>query len=500
MIFFVFCVNITIVCLKGGIILLESLKPERVFYYFEEISKIPHGSGNTKAISDYCVEFAKEHGLSYIQDDWNNVIIIKEASIGREQDAGIVLQGHLDMVTVKEEGCAIDFTKDALRLRIEGDDIYAEGTSLGGDDGIAVAYALAVLEDHSLSHPRLEVVLTVDEEIGLLGATGIDLSMLKGQYLLNLDSEEEGIFLTSCAGGLRGDCMIPVTYTEGEGVSYQVKVTGLTGGHSGSEIDKERANAIKLLGRLLYRLDQEISYGICALQGGEKDNAIAVECEICLLVEAQDTKRFTALLQACTAIYQAEYAISDPNLRIEMVEKGACTAKQLSPSCQRKVVYLLATLPNGVQNRSLNIPGLVETSLNLGMINLDQENLTVTASIRSSVGTRKEAISDQLCYMTEFLGGTYHTRGDYPAWEYRADSKLREVMVEIYKKKYGKEPLVQAIHAGLECGILLEKCPQLDAISFGPNIKDIHTTRERLSISSTARVWEYLIEVLAKLS
>lgn len=489
-----------IVCLKGGIVLLELLKPERVFYYFEEISKIPHGSGNTKAISDYCVKFAKEHGFSYIQDDWNNVIIIKEASVGREQDAGIVLQGHLDMVTVKDEDCKIDFSKDALCLSIEGDWICAKGTSLGGDDGIAVAYILAILEDDSLSHPHLEAVLTVDEETGLLGASGIDLSVLKGQYLINLDSEEEGIFLTSCAGGLRGDCVIPVAYMEREGVAYQVKVTGLTGGHSGAEIDKERANAIKLAGRLLYELEQKISYGICGIQGGEKDNAIATECELQLLVEESDTEQLETLLQNCTTVYQSEYTISDPNLRIEWVKKGSCVAKQLQPSSQMKGIYLLANLPNGVQNRSLNIPGLVETSLNLGMVGLDSENLTVTASVRSSVRTRKEALSNQLRYMTEFLGGEYSTRGDYPAWEYRADSKLRRVMVEIYKEKYGKEPLVQAIHAGLECGILLEKCPWLDAISLGPNMRDIHTTREQLSISSTARVWEYLIEVIAKLS
>lgn len=499
MIFFEICVNITIVCFKGGIILLESLKPERVFYYFEEISKIPHGSGNTKAISNYCVTFAKEHGFSYIQDKWNNVIIIKEASIGREQDAGIVLQGHLDMVTVKEENCTIDFATDSLCLCIDGDELYAKGTSLGGDDGIAVAYTLALLEEDSLSHPRLEVVLTVDEEIGLLGATEIDLSMLKGQYLLNLDSEEEGIFLTSCAGGLRGDCVIPVLYLESEGVAYQIKLTGLTGGHSGAEIDKERANAIKLAGRLLSELEQEISYGICGIQGGEKDNAIATECELQLLVEEQESQRLEKLIQTRTSVYQAEYAISDPNLRIEIVKKGFCTTKRLQPAYQMKVVYLLANLPNGIQNRSLDIPGLVETSLNLGIVNLNLENLTVVASVRSSVRTRKEAISNQLRYITEFLGGVYHTRGDYPAWEYRKNSRLREVMVEIYKEKYGKEPLLQAIHAGLECGILLEKCPQLDAISLGPDMKDIHTTRERLSISSTKRVWEYLIEVIARL-
>lgn len=479
--------------------MLELLKPERVFYYFEEISKIPHGSGNTKAISDYCVAFAKEHGLSYIQDSWNNVILMKEASKGREQDDGIILQGHLDMVTVKDEDCDIDFSKDALRLKVDGDEIYAEGTSLGGDDGIAVAYALAVLEDDSFSHPHLEVVLTVDEEIGLLGAAGIDLSMLKGQYLINLDSEEEGVFLTSCAGGLRGDMVIPVRYLEEEGILYQIKVTGLTGGHSGSEIDKERANAIKLTGRLLLELEQKISYGICKLQGGEKDNAIAAECTFSLLVKAEDAGQFEQLLQERMAVYQAEYACSDPNLRIEWRKKDSRIEKRIDLSCQKNVVYLLANLPNGVQNWSRIIPGLVETSLNLGIVLLDQEKLTVTASVRSSVGSRKEALSSQLRSMTEFLGGEYTTRGEYPAWEYRADSKLRETAVEIYREKYKKEPLVQAIHAGLECGILLEKCPRLDAISFGPDIKDIHTTRERLSISSVARVWEYLVEVLEKL-
>lgn len=480
--------------------MLESLKPERVFYYFEEISRIPHGSGNTKAISDYCVKFAKEHGFEYIQDHLNNVIIIKEASKGREQDNGIVLQGHLDMVTVKEAESDIDFLKDSLRLCIDGDDIYAEGTSLGGDDGIAVAYALAVLEDDSLSHPRLEVVLTVDEEIGLLGAASIDLSMLKGKYLINLDSEEEGIFLTSCAGGLRGDCVFPIIYVIGEGIEYEIKLTGMTGGHSGAEIDKERANALKLAGRLLHELDREVSYSIRKMYGGEKDNAIAKECVISLLVQVQDAKKFETLIQRCCLTYQAEYALSDPELTIELFKGEACVGKVLQPVCQMKVVYLLANLPNGVQNMSRNLPGLVETSLNLGILRLDHEKLTITVSVRSSVASRKKAVSDQLQYMTEFFGGKYTTHGDYPAWEYRPNSRLRDTMIEIYETMFGKKPLVQAIHAGLECGILLEKRPALDAISLGPNMKDIHTTKERLSISSTARMWDYLVEVITKLA
>jgi len=480
--------------------LLESLKPERVFYYFEAISKIPHGSGNRKAISDYCVNFAKEKGIAFIQDPMNNVILMKEASKGREKEKGIILQGHLDMVTVKEEDCEIDFSKDALRLRIDGDEIYAEGTSLGGDDGIAVAYALALLEDDSLSHPRLEVVLTVDEEIGMLGAIGIDLSMLKGSYLINLDSEEEGIFLTSCAGGVRGDCLLPVAYQSREGIEFEIKLTGLTGGHSGSEIHRERANAIKLMGRLLHELDREISFEITKLEGGEKDNAIPKECIVQLLVDEQDGQKFSDLVQKWEQIFQAEYTISDPELRL-LLSKGEKKKKEvLQPASQQKVIYLLATLPNGVQNKSLVIPELVETSLNLGILNLDSEKLSVTASIRSSVGSRKEAVSEQLRYITEFLGGEYSSHGDYPAWEYRTNSYLREVMVQIYEEKFKTKPMIQAIHAGLECGILLQKRPEWDAVSIGPNMKDIHTVRERLSISSVARVWDYLVELIEKLS
>ncbi|MCI9051950.1 MAG: aminoacyl-histidine dipeptidase [Lachnospiraceae bacterium] len=476
--------------------LLENLEPKKVFHYFEEITKIPHGSGNTKAISDYCVAFAKEHGLAYWQDESNNVIIVKEASKGREKDAGVILQGHLDMVAVKAEGCEKDLENDGLDVKIDRDEIYAEGTSLGGDDGIAVAYALAILDSEEISHSRLEVILTVDEETGMCGANVIDLSMIKGKYLLNLDSEEEGILLTSCAGGLRGDIKLPIIYEQNSGVFYQISIKGLKGGHSGAEIHKERANAIKLGGRLLHTLQKICNFSIINISGGEKDNAIANYFTVDLLIEEEDTKELEVILEQMQKDWKQEYAVSDKDICIVIENKGIQTSSVFHPSVQQKMIFLLMNMPNGIQNWSMDINGLVETSLNVGILRTQKDYLELVTSIRSSVKSRKYALSEQLRYLAEFLGGEYTTFGDYPEWAYKRDSELREKMIAIYEKMFGKKPEIQAIHAGLECGLLLEKCPDLDAVSFGPNMKDIHTPKERLSISSTERVWNYLLEVL----
>lgn len=480
--------------------MLEVLQPQKVFQYFEEITRIPHGSGNTKAISDYCVRFAKEHGLEYVQDELNNVIIMKQASSGREKDAAVILQGHLDMVAVKEPDSSHDFLKDALPLAIHGDWISSTKTSLGGDDGIAVAYALAVLDDDTISHPRLEVVLTVDEEVGMTGAMGIDLSMLQGKYLINLDSEEEGYILTSCAGGLHGEIGLPVQYADAEGVLLQVAVEGLLGGHSGAEIQKERANAIKLAGRLLHTLHEAADIGIAAFYGGEKDNAIPRGCTIELYTEKENVPLVKKLLESEEAIYKKEYAVSDGGVSLRVTEKGESLGRVLTPASQEKLIFLLVNLPNGVQNMSVDLPGLVETSLNIGIAGLSKERFSLTASIRSSVRSRKYAVGAQVRYLTEFLGGEFTVRGEYPEWEYKRDSHLRELAEEVYEEMFGKKPVVQAIHAGLECGLLLEKCPGLDIISIGPDMKDIHTPKEMLSISSTQRTWEYLKAILKKLS
>ncbi len=480
--------------------MLENFEPKKVFKYFEELTRIPHGSGNTKEISDYCVQFAKEHGLVYYQDEWNNVILVKEASPGRENDLGVILQGHLDMVAVKETDSTHDFMKDPLPLSVEGDWIFSTKTSLGGDDGIAVAYALAVLDDDSISHPRLEVILTVDEETGMTGAKGIDLSMLKGNYLINLDSEEEGYILTSCAGGLNGEIELPMQYVDAKGIAFTIRVDGLMGGHSGAEIQKERANAIKLAGRLLHTINEAAEIGLISFCGGEKDNAIPRSSTIELLVTEEDASRLVEIIRAEEEIYRKEYASSDSGLCLKIEEKGTCTAKVLTPAAQEKLIFLLVNMPNGIQNMSMELKGVPETSLNAGVAVLSQEKFSLTVSVRSSVRSRKHAVSAQIKYLTEFLGGEYRVRGEYPEWEYKKDSKLRELAVAVYQEMYGKKPEVQAIHAGLECGLLLDKCPGLDIISIGPDMKDIHTPKEKLSISSTQRVWEYLLAILGRIS
>ena len=475
---------------------LSELKPERVFYYFEEICKIPHGSYHTKQISDYLVEFAKKNGLSYRQDESNNVIIRKPAAAGYEEAPTVILQGHCDMVCEKIPGSVHDFEKDGLSLIIEGDYITADGTTLGGDDGIAVAYGLAIMEDASLKHPALELVITTDEEVGLLGATSLDASDLKGRYLINMDSEEEGYLWISCAGGLSATSQIPVCYEAGEGMGFRVTVEGLTGGHSGAEIDKIRANSNKLMGRFLFELKQKADYGLAKLQGGQKDNAIPRTTEAVILMDANQEELLMETAGKLQQDLRKEYSGSDGEIQISVEKLGETQMPILHPVSLQKVVFFLVQIPYGIQKMSGEIPGLVETSINPGILELDQESCKVVSSIRSSVKSAKEALTEKLIYLTEFLGGTCVPEGDYPAWEYKKESMLREIMVETYEDLFGEKPEVKAIHAGLECGLFYEKIPGLDCVSFGPNMQDIHTTEEKLSISSTARMWEYLLKVL----
>lgn len=478
----------------------EHLEPRKVFAYFEDICQIPHGSRNTKAISDYCVSFAKEHNLRYIQDEDNNVIIFKDASAGYENSEPIIIQGHLDMVCEKESGVEIDFEKDGLDLYVDGDFLKAKGTTLGGDDGIAVAYALAILDDDSLAHPPLEVVFTVDEEIGMLGAESMDLSMLKGRKLLNIDSDEEGIFLTSCAGGLQAVCELPVSRIETEGVSYEIKIGGLQGGHSGSEIDKEHGNAIFLLGRVLDSLSREVSFAIEIMEGGLKDNAIPRDAKAVIVVESEEMgNELCGKLQTLEQKLQKEYQVSDPDITLSCQKLANGKLSVLHGTAITKVLFFLRTMPNGIQHMSMDIAGLVETSLNAGIMRLTEDTFSVCFALRSSVTSRKWEVADRLTFLTEFLGGEITIGGDYPAWEYKADSVMRELMAETYRDLFGEEAKIQAIHAGLECGLFSGKIPGLDCISFGPNNYDIHTPKERLSISSTEKIWKLIVEFLKRL-
>lgn len=476
--------------------LSEKLYPQRVFYYFEQIAAIPHGSRNTKAISDYLVQFAKEHNLIWHQDACNNIVMIKEASEGYESAEPIIIQGHMDMVCEKEKNVEIDFEKDGLKLYVDGDFLMAEGTTLGGDDGIAVAYALALLESDQLAHPKLEVVITVDEEIGMLGADAIDLSMLTGHTMLNIDSDVEGSFLTGCAGGMSVNVTLPVKRVKQTGQKILITMTGLEGGHSGSEIDKEHGNANILMGRVLRTLFEATPFGIITLAGGLKDNAIPRECAAELLVPCENVNLAKEIVDSLSAELKKEFIVADPAVRIEFEDLGKAEADILDFASVSRVIFYLRSVPNGVQNMSQVMHGLVETSLNLGIMELKEDALYTVTSIRSSVGTRKADLLDRVTGVVELLGGEAEVEGDYPAWEYKQDSALRPQIAKVYEKLYGKEPVFETIHAGLECGLLSDKIKDLDCVSFGPDNFDIHTPKERLSISSTGRVWDFIVEFL----
>lgn len=475
---------------------LQGLKPEKVFRYFEEICRIPHGSGNTKEISDFLTAFAKERNLEYIQDENHNVIIRKEAAKGYEDAPTVILQGHCDMVTEKTQESLHDFMKDGLELCVEGDYITAKNTTLGGDDGIAVAYMMAILDDDTLRHPALEAVITTDEEIGLLGAAALDCSCLKGKYFINMDSEEEGYLWISCAGGLTAVSEIPVRYEERTGVAYEIIIDGLLGGHSGAEIDKNRGNSNILMGRLIHQLNEKFDFSIAELAGGQKDNAIPRTTRMVICADSKDEAAIAAELCAFEADLKKEYSGTDAGITVTMKKTADGSMQVLDTISMGKLGFYLMFIPNGIQKMSGEIPGLVETSTNLGILKLGKKSVFASSSVRSSVGSAKDALESRIQYLTEFLGGIYKGQGAYPAWEYKKDSALRDLMVEVYEETFGEKPEVKAIHAGLECGLFYDKIPGLDCVSFGPTMLDIHTTEEKLSIPSTERMYRYLLRVL----
>ena len=476
---------------------LAGLKPASVFEHFEAICAIPHGSGNTKAISDHCVGIARKLGLKYRQDEHNNVIIWKPGTRGYENSAPVMLQGHLDMVAVKEPSCDLDLERDGLRLTQRWDYISASDTSLGGDDGIAVAYALALLESEDITHPPLEVVLTVDEEIGMLGAAALDMSDLKSRRMLNLDSEEEGHLLVSCAGGLRANCHIPVEWEQQEGTKYTLLLMNCTGGHSGTEIHRGGANANVLMGRILNELQNRCPLSVGRVSGGEKDNAIASNAVAKFLLRGDEETLRKALHEVSEKLKE-EYRVTDPELSIHCFAVPDCSASVMTQESGRRVLSALTSFPPGVQQMD-RMTGTVQTSLNLGILKTEEREVTLSYSVRSSVEREKRAVADKLISMTEQLGGHVDVTGDYPGWAYREDSPLRDTMVEVYKRVYHRKPLVMGMHAGVECGLFVSRLPGLDCVSFGPDMENIHTTEERLSVKSVQRTWNYLLAVLKAL-
>lgn len=471
---------------------------KKIFHFFSEISAIPRGSKNNKAISDYIAQFAKDRGLFFKQDEFENVIIIKEATSGYENAPGIILQGHMDMVCEKESNSNHDFLTQGIELQIKEGYIWGNGTTLGADNGIAVAYALSLLDDSTLGHPRLEAIFTTDEEVGMDGAIGIDVSELTGKFFLNLDSEEEGTFWTSSAGGLTATCELPITFIGEHGLNIHITIQGLQGGHSGAEIHKTRTNATKLLGRLLFDLRGYINYGLIQMSGGQKDNAIPREASANIFLDPKDLEAFQNGISILSEIYKQEVKTSEPELSIEWSDSKEGEWSFLHPSSYEKVLFMLIHTPNGVQAMSSDLEGLVESSLNLGVFKIEQSKDTAVFcfSVRSSVNSYKQFVSNKLEYITNFLGGNFYIRSQYPAWEYKKESPLRDHLIRIFKNQYGYEPKLEAIHAGLECSFFAEKIKDVDIVSMGPEMHDIHTPKERLSISSAIRVYQFVEKVI----
>lgn len=477
---------------------LDQLNPKSVFAFFEELCAIPHGSGNEKAISDHLVDFAKARGLRVVQDGANNVYIQKPGTPGYETAPGVVLQGHMDMVCDKNKDTVHDFLTQGLELYLDGDFIRARGTTLGADNGIAVAMAMALLDSRDIPHPPLEAVITTDEEVGMTGATAFDGSLIQGKYLINLDNEGDTTLLVSCCGGIRADFHLPVEREAVRGKSPKsIQIKGLKGGHSGQEIHMQHANAIVLLGRVLSKLQESFDYRLHSLFGGSADNVICREAEALVFLAEADVPAVEACLADLAVTFNHEFKAVEEGITVTLspAESASVAFTQAS---RDKIVAVLTLLPYGVATMSQTMDNLVESSSNPGVLRTEDKEVRISTSIRSSVLSRKYVILDKIKAVAALTGGTVTTRGAYPGWEYNPNSYLLKVFQETYRELFHGEPEILAIHAGVECGIFGAK-KDLDMISLGPNMYDIHTPEERLSISSTARCWNYLLTVLAKL-
>lgn len=476
---------------------LQDSKAALVFTYFEAISNIPRGSGNERGISNYLADFGRNLGLQVVQDKAMNIIIKKPATKGYEKAPTVIIQGHMDMVCEKNIGTEHDFEKDSLKLEVEGDKIYAKGTTLGADDGIAVAYGMALLADDKIEHPPLEVLLTTDEEAGMTGAMEVSINDVKGKILINLDSEEEGFLLVSCAGGIRTSSSIKV---ELESIVdeeiFHIEVRGLKGGHSGTDIHRGRGNANKLLGRVLKDILDNLNMSLVSISGGSKNNAIPREADAFITVGKDEKEKLFTIVKKFNEIFYNELQEQDPGVTISIKDDKAGFKDKFTKKCTENVINLLHLYPNGVNTMSASIEGLTESSTNLGILRIKNNEVEFDSAVRSSIPSLKDDIVSRIKGITEIIGGNFVSNSGYPAWQYNKSSKIRELCIDVYKKSYNKDPKVYAIHAGVECGLFEEKLGGLDMISFGPNIKDAHTPEENLSISSTERVWMYLLEVL----
>ena len=476
--------------------IFEGIEPQVVLNYFEDICSIPRPSYDEKKISDYLVDFAKQRGLEVFQDSSYNVVIKKPASLNRENDASIILQAHIDMVTAKDEGVEVDFHKDGVIPYVDGDLIKAKGTTLGGDDGIGMAMILAILDSDDISHPMIEAVFTVSEEVGLDGAANLDYSLLQSKKMINIDSEEDYQMTVGCAGGCRADITFNYKKKKEKGLIYELIIDGLNGGHSGIEIDKGNANANVLMGRVLSRVSDNMNISLISCAGGDKDNAICPMCKAYVLINRKDEEKFIKNIEKVKDEIKGEYSVVEKNFDILLQKQKQKKAKVLCYEDFLRVIILLTVMPDGVQKMSQHIPGLVETSLNIGVLKIEDGLVESGYAIRSNIESGLDWLVDRVTTLAKSLGANISIHGRYPAWENQGISNFAKEIVEKYKYLYNEELSVVTIHAGLECGLFYQKIPNLEAVSIGPNLYGAHTTKESVSISSIQKEWRFLLEIL----
>ncbi len=477
---------------------IAGLKPEPVWRYFAEISQIPRESKNEKQISNYVLGVAKRLGLQAKQDSALNVVVKKPASPGRAGAPSVCLQGHLDMVCEKNKGVEHDFEKDPIRLVRQGNFLMADGTTLGADNGIAVATNLAIMEDKSLEHGPLEFLFTVDEETGLTGAGFLKPGFVESRTLLNLDSEEEGEIFVGCSGGrdTSGTWRVNFMRAPGGSVAMRLKVQGLVGGHSGLEIDKGRGNSIKTLARVLYEL-HELGARLAHIEGGNKRNAIPREAEALVFVPKDKVRKAQAIAKKFDETIGAELASVDPDLSITLErETGDLERQVIKKDRAQGIIKALIALPHGVTKMSADIPGLVETSTNVAVISTAKGKVVLETSQRSSVASEIDEIAQTVATILELSGAKVVQDSGYPGWKPNLDSPILKIAKSTYQQLYGKQPGVQAVHAGLECGIIGEKYPGMDMISFGPTLEGVHSPDEKMHIDTVQKFWDYLLAIL----
>ncbi len=466
----------------------------RVFEIFEELCSIPHGSGDMIKIADYCVQFAKKNNLQYNRDNANNVIIYKGATADFVGSDPIILQGHLDMVCQKTDDSPFDFEKDSLKLFYDGDFISAKDTTLGADNGIAVSYILTILESDQIEHPPIEAVFTTDEEIGMVGAAALDFSVLKSKRMINLDSEEDDTLTVSCAGGMDFHIQIPFKTVPVTATKIEIILGGLKGGHSGVEIHKNRTNADILAGHLLKFISAKTDFSLISIDGGNKGNAIANRCVIWVCADNPDA--FVSAAKEFLSSKSQALLDAEPNFFFDITVRDTAMHNAFLQNTQNDVLFLLTAFPNGVVQMSGEINGLVETSLNLGVLKTENGFVSALISLRSNKKTGIQELKDKLIALCSRMCCSYKTVGYYPPWEFNRSSALQKIYCETYSRIFGNEPKIEAIHAGLECAVFADKIKGLDCISMGPNLFDVHTVLERLQVSSAKRTFDLLLEML----